>query len=356
MKAVKDQRVTEEQLQQFQGKVMHDIAAASGFACAYLGDRLGLYKAMATSGPVNSEKLAQLTSTSERYIREWLINQAAGGYVTYEPSTGLYTLEPAAAAVLTDSDSPHFSAGGLQSFMALMQAAPRMVDRIKTGKGFSWGEQHEDLFEGTERFFRPAYLSQLLSTWIPSISGLQAKLEAGALVGDVGCGHGVSTVVMARAFPKSRFVGFDCHEPSIARAKQSAKESGVTNIDFRVVPSDALPKEGFDMIAFFDSLHDMSDPVAAGTSAKAALKPDGCLMIVEPMAGQTVEENFNEVGRIYSAASVLCCTANAMCGGKHALGTIATDAALADVLHKAGFSSFKRTMETPVNRVFQARI
>jgi 2-polyprenyl-3-methyl-5-hydroxy-6-metoxy-1,4-benzoquinol methylase len=231
-----------------------------------------------------------------------------------------------------------------------------MIQRIQQGTGFGWGEHHEDIFEGTERFFRPSYLSQLVPVWIPAIKGLPEKLASGAKVADVGCGHGVSTIVMATAYPKSRFIGFDSHEPSLEKARLNAREAGISNVEFRCALSDKLSPEGFDLIAYFDSLHDMADPIAACKSARSAIKEDGFLMIVEPMAGRSVEENFNEVGRIYSAASVLCCTANAIAGGGTALGTIATDEELGKVVKAAGFSVFKRATESPANRVFEARV
>jgi 2-polyprenyl-3-methyl-5-hydroxy-6-metoxy-1,4-benzoquinol methylase len=344
-------------VQSFQQKVMEDISAASGFACAYIGDRLGLYKAMSKSGPVDSSELAKLTSTNERYIREWLINQAAGNYIDYDPATKRYSLSPENAEVLANEMSGHFAAGGFQCFMALMQAAPKIVECMRTGKGFSWGEQDPDLFEGTERFFRPAYLGQLVDVWIPSIKGLKEKLEAGATICDVGCGHGVSTITMAKAFPRSKFYGFDNHAPSIEHANKKAQEAGVADrVTFQQVEADKLPDHKFDMIAYFDCLHDMGDPVAACKSARAVLKDDGCLMIIEPMAGKTVEENFNPVGRSYSGASVLCCTPNAIASGGPALGTVASDDVLKQVVQRGGFGVFHRATETPFNRVFEARI
>jgi 2-polyprenyl-3-methyl-5-hydroxy-6-metoxy-1,4-benzoquinol methylase len=344
-------------LQRFQQKVLQDLAAAAGFACTYIGDRLGLYKAMAKSGPVDSQTLAKLTSTNERYVREWLINQAAGGYVSYDPASKRYSLSPEHALVLADENSLHFSAGGFQSLMALMHASQRILDCVKTGSGLGWNEQESDLFEGTERFFRPAYIGQLVSQWIPSIKGLKEKLENGATVADVGCGHGVSTLVMAEAFPRSRFYGFDLHQPSIERAQAAAKKAGISDrVTFHQASADQIADHQYDLIAYFDCLHDMGDPVGACRKAGTTLKKDGCLMIVEPMAGASVEENFNDVGRAFSGFSVLCCTPNAIAAGGTALGTVATDHSLSEVLKQAGFSKFHRATETPFNRVFEARI
>ncbi len=345
------------EIAQFHERTMADLSAAGGFICAYLGDRLGLYKAMVASGPVTSDELAKLTNTSERYIREWLINQAAGAYLEYDPASKRYSLSPEHAVVLADESSEFFSGGAFQSFTAILLAAPRILDCMRSGDGLAWGDQHPDLFEGTERFFKPAYISQLVPTWIPAIDGLREKLESGAVVADVGCGHGVSTFVMARAFPKSRFYGYDNHLPSIERAQAESEKAGLSDrVSFHQVASNALPDRQYDLITLFDCLHDMGDPVAACRSAKETLKTDGCMMIIEPMAGTTVEENFNPVGRSYSAASVLCCTPNALASGGTALGTVATDEALRAVLKAGGFNNFRRAIATPFNRVFEARI
>jgi 2-polyprenyl-3-methyl-5-hydroxy-6-metoxy-1,4-benzoquinol methylase len=286
-----------------------------------------------------------------------LINQAAGGYVDYDPSTKLYSLSQENALVLADESSEFFAGGGFQVFGAFLQVAPRIVDCIRTGEGLSWGDQPSDVFEGTERFFRPAYNWCLVPQWIPSIPGLKEKLEAGATVADVGCGHGISTLAMARAFPRSRFYGFDSHQPSIDTANKKAKAEGLADrVTFHWSKSDDIPDHKYDLVAYFDCLHDMGDPVAACRRAKETIKSDGCLMIVEPMGGHTIEENFNDIGRAFSGASVLCCVPNAIASGKTALGTIASDDALKAVLKEAGFNSFRRAMETPFNRLFEARI
>jgi len=340
----------------FQHKFVQDLAAVAGFACASIGDRLNLYKAMASGGPVTSEQLAEATSTHERYVREWLINQAAGGYLEYDPTTRRYSLPAEHAAVLADEESPYHCGGALQLFMALLQAESNISQCFVSGKGMLWAEHDPGLFLGTERFFRPAYMWQLIPQWLPSIHGLPDKLHSGAKVADVGCGHGVSTLVMANAFPLSHFSGFDNHVRSIEAAIDSARKGGpVKNVSFEACEASAFPGNDYDLVTFFDCLHDMGDPVSACRRAAQALAKDGVVMIVEPMAGKTVEDNFNPVGRLLSGASVLCCTPNAIASGNHSLGTIASDEALAAVARAGGLTQFRRVCETPFNRVFEAR-
>jgi SAM-dependent methyltransferase len=353
----KTEALDQTKLLSMQGRVFADLSSAAGFACAYIGDRLGLYKAMANSGPVNSAELAALTSTSERYLREWLINQAAGKYVTYDEATEKYFLPREHAEVLANEHSPLFAAGGFQILMAMMQSAPKIVECIRTGEGLSWGDHHPDLFEGTERFFRPGYNGYLVQEWLPAAPGLVERLSSGAVVADVGCGHGVTTLLMARHFPSSKFFGFDNHLGSITAANAAAMKEGLSDrVKFVHASSSEIPDQQFDVLCFFDCLHDMGDPVAACRRAKEVLKEDGALFIVEPQAGSKVSENFNEVGRVYSSASVMCCTPNALAAGGTALGTVATDDVLAGVLNEAGFTIFKRVVSTPLNRVFVARV
>ena len=350
------QTIDEAKLNQFLGQVVGDLAGYSGIVMAYFGDRLGLYRALAEGGPATSDELADRTGTHERYIREWLVSQAAGGYVEYDGATERYTLPAEQAVALTDEDSPAFVGGAFQVLLSSAPSLPRLLDNVRTGKGMGWGEHAPDLFEGTERFFKPGYVGNLVQAWIPALDGVQVKLEAGASVADVGCGHGASTIVMAKAFPSSRFVGYDVHEPSIERAREAAAEAGVSDrTTFEVADSASFPKGDFDLIAFFDCLHDMADPERAASRAFDALAADGTVLMVEPMAGRTVEENFNPVGRLYSSASVLICTQNAIAGGGTGLGTIASDAALATVFERAGFTRFRRATETPFNRIFEAR-
>lgn len=347
--------INQTKVEAFLGKVVGDFGSAFSVALSYIGDKLGLYKAMAFSGPMSSEELAKKSHTSERYIREWLINQAAGGYIEYDKKTKKYQLPDEHAVALTDEDSPFFIAGGFQLVHALCLAEDRISESFLNGKGMLWGEHDHNLFNGTERFFKASYEGNLLSTWLPAIKGIEKKLEAGILVADIGCGHGTSTMIMAKAFPKSKFIGFDNHEPSITRANEIAKKEKLDNVSF--MTSSALNFNGaqYDFITFFDCLHDMGAPVSALKNCMHELKDDGVMMVVEPMAGRHVEENFNPVGRVYSGASVLCCTPNALASGGFALGTVATDEALHEVAKDAGFKQFRRAVETPFNRVFEIR-
>jgi SAM-dependent methyltransferase len=348
--------IDEAKVHAFLGQMVGDLAGLLGSAMTYLGDRLGLYKAMADGVPVTSEQLANKTGTAERYIRDWLVAQAAAGIVEYDAVSGAYRLPPEQALALTDENSPAFVGGAFQGMVAITRALPRVLENMKTGGGMFWGEHHADLFEGTERFFKPGYVGNLVSAWIPALDGVQTKLQAGGLVADVGCGHGASTIIMAQAFPNARFVGYDYHEPSIMRAREAAAEAGLSDrVEFHLAESVDFPGGPYDLVAFFDCLHDMADPVSAARRAYQTLKEDGTVLLVEPMAGATVEENFNPVGRLYAAASVLVCTPNAVAGGGKGLGTIASDSDLGAVFTEAGFGRFRRATETPFNRVFEAR-
>jgi len=347
-----------EKVRGFQERVLRDVAGLVSIMTGSLGDKLYLYKGLAEAGgPVTPSELAEKTGLTERYVREWLINQAASEYVDYDPATGKYWLPAEHAMVLCDENSPFFAAGFFQSFAGFSRAVPRIAECFQNGKGMLWGEHDPDVFTGVERLFRPTYVSQLIANWIPAVDGLQVKLAAGAKVADVGCGHGLSTNIMAKAFPNSRYFGFDNHVASIERARKEAEAAGTADIvKFEACDAGAFPGEEYDLIAFFDCLHDMGDPVAACRRASQTLKKDGIVMIVEPMAGNTVEENFNMVGRVYSGASVMCCTPNAVASGKHSLGTIATDKALEEVTNEGGLKKFRRVAETPFNRVFVAEL
>lgn len=350
--------VDQEKLEAFVGRTVTEFGAIASSALVLIGDKLGLYKAMAGAGGLTPAELAARTGTAETYIYPWLVNQAASGYVDYDPATGRYTLPPEQTVVFTDETSPYCMLGGFEVLSSAIKAEPRIAELFKTGGGIAWGEHDAGLFHGTERFFRAGYVANLVDSWIPALDGAEAKLKAGATVADVGCGHGASTVIMAQAYPNSRFFGFDFHEPSIARAREAAAEAGVADrVVFEVGDATSFPGDGYDLIAYFDCLHDFSDPLGATTHARRVLKPDGHLLIVEPMAGERAEENINPVGRIYSAASVLVCTPNALSAGDHAepLGTIATEKALRDVVTAGGFSRFRRATETPFNRIFEAR-
>lgn len=353
----KTQELNIEKVQAFQERVIKDVAGMVSVACGSIGDKLGLYKALAESGPVTPAELAKLTGAHERYLLEWLINQAASDYVVYDPESGRFHLPAEHAVVLADEDSPMFTAGFFQAFSGFGFAVPKITECFEKGTGMPWGDHHTDVFVGVERVFRPSYIIQIVRDWIPSIKGLKEKLENGAKVADIGCGHGLSSILMARAFPRSTYIGFDNHPRSIEWANRAVKQEGLEkNVKFEVADAGAFPGEGYDFIAYFDCLHDMGDPVASCTRAAQALKPDGVVMIVEPMAGNTIEENFHLVGRVYSGASVLCCTPNAVSSGKHALGTIATDKALGEVVKAGGFKTFERVAETPFNRIFEARL
>lgn len=347
--------INEDKMHAFLGKVVGDFGAALSSSLVYIGQKLGLYKAIA-AGPVTPAELAQKTSTNERYIREWLINQAASGYVDYDSANGRYSLSPEQATALTDEASPFFVGGGFFVVKAMTAAVSRIENAFKNGGGMLWGEHDPDLFVGTERFFRPGYAAHLIATWIPALTGTEEKLKAGAKVADIGCGHGSSTIIMAQAYPVSKFWGFDNHEKSIETARQRAKDAGVSDrVTFEVANAGDFPDQQYDLITFFDCLHDMGDPVSACKRAAATLAPDGAVLLVEPMAGNTVEENFNIIGRTFSGASTLCCTANSMALAGPALGAVAPESAIRDTVLAGGLTQFRRASETPFNRVFEAR-
>jgi SAM-dependent methyltransferase len=355
---IRQSTVDPKKMEAFLGQAVTDFGAAVSAALVVLGDRLGLYKALAGNGPMTSEELAQRTGTIERYVREWLINQAAGGYLAYDPASGRYALPPEQAEALANDNSPYFVGGGFQVMTAMMKAEPRIEEAFREGSGMFWGEHDHDLFEGTERFFRPGYAAHLVSEWIPALDGMEEKLQRGAQVADVGCGHGASTLILSQAYPRSHFHGFDNHAPSIVHARQAAFAAGIADhVTFDIAGATNFPgvEGGYDLVAFFDCLHDLGDPVGSARRAFETLGPEGRVLIVEPQAAERPEGNFNPVGRVYSGASVLCCTPNAIASGQMALGTLATEKQLRDVLLKAGFRQFRKATETPFNRVFEAR-
>jgi SAM-dependent methyltransferase len=350
------QAVDEAKLQEFLGKVVGDFGAALSSALVYIGQELGLYKALAEGGAQTPIELAARTKTHERYVREWLINQAASGYVAYDAASGRYHLPPEQTLALTDETSPFYVGGGFYVIKAMLNAQPRIKQAFREGGGLLWGEHDPDLFVGTERFFRPGYAAHLVNEWIPALTGRTEKLQAGAQVADIGCGHGASTILMAQDYPNSRFYGYDNHEASIATARRRAEAAGVSDrAQFEVSDARNFPDHAYDLVAFFDCLHDMGDPVGAMKRAHETLAPDGSVLIVEPMAGTCVEENLNIIGRVFSAASTLCCTANSLALNGPALGAVATDDALRDVVEQGGFTQFRRAAETPFNRIFEAR-
>jgi SAM-dependent methyltransferase len=356
MPAAAQAPINEDKMNAFLGKVVGDFGASLSSALVYIGQKLGLYRALAGGGPATPVELAERTNTNERYVREWLINQAAGGYVEYDPATGRFSLTPEQAAALTDEHSPFYVGGGFFVIKAMTSAVSRIEDHFRNGGGMLWGEHDSDLFIGTEKFFRPGYSAHLVARWIPSLTGIEAKLKSGGKVADIGCGHGASTIIMARAFPNSRFFGFDNHEASIQHAREAAQAAGVSDrVTFAVADARAFPGEDYDLICFFDCLHDMGDPLGAATRAAAALSKDGSALIVEPMAGNTIEENFNPIGRTFAAASTLCCTSNSLALDGPALGAVASEEAIGKIVLSGGFKQFRRATETPFNRVFEAR-
>jgi SAM-dependent methyltransferase len=343
-------------LDAFLSRVIGDFGAILSSAAAAIGDELGLYRAMADGARVTANELAELTGTHERYIREWLLNQAAGGYIDYDPITGTYRLPPEHAEALTNDHSPVYIGAGFKLLLAAAKAAPRLAEAFRTGDGVPWSAHDPDLFDGTARFFRPGYAANLVSSWIPSLRGVHDKLQAGATVADVGCGHGESTILMAQAYPRSRFFGFDSHPPSIEWARRAAAEAGLADrIVFEVADAAALPGRGFDLIAYFDAFHDLGNPLAAARCARERLAEDGALMLVEPAAGEAVEDNLNPVGRLFAGGSLFICVPHAMATGTCALGNQVSERELRNVLSEAGFSCIRRAAETPFNRVIEAR-
>jgi SAM-dependent methyltransferase len=348
-------QIDQARLEGIVGQAISDFSGAVTSALVVIGDKLGLYRALAT-GPATAEELAARTGTSERYLRHWCLNQAASGFVDYSPETGRYSLSPEQALAFADDDSPAAMAGGYELMLAAVKAAPKITEAMLTGKGLSWGEHDPGLFTGTARFFKPGYVGNIAQNWIPALPGIAERLAAGGTVADIGCGFGHSTIIMASAYPNARFFGFDTHAPSIAEARKGAEQAGVSDrVVFEVASAQDFPGRDYDLITFFDCLHDMGDPLGAARTARAALSPQGSVMLVEPMAGERIEDNFNPVGRLFSAASVLICTPHAISEGGKALGTIATDSELKAIFDAAGFGTFRRASESPTNRVFEAR-
>jgi len=347
----------ESKLNAFMGHAVEDMGAAMHAALVVVGDKLGLYKAMADAGPLTPTQLATKTSTDARYVREWLNANAASGYVTYDAAGKTYTLPPEQAFALAKEDSPAFLPGAFQIISALMRDEPKITEAFRTGRGVGWHEHDPEMFQGTERFFRPNYAANLISQWIPSLTGMQAKLEAGARVADVGCGHGSSTILMAKAFPKSTFFGFDYHPASIEWAQGAAKNAGVADrITFQITSAKEFPGADYALVTFFDCLHDMGDPVGASKHVLSSLAPDGSWMIVEPFANDHVEDNLNPIGRVYYSASTMVCTpASRSQEVGLALGAQAGEARMRDVVLSGGFTQFRRASQTPFNLVFEAR-
>jgi SAM-dependent methyltransferase len=339
------------------GKLVNDLGASLAGASILLGDRLGLYKAMADGEAITSAELAKKTGLRERYVREWLAGQAASGYIDYHPEKESFSLTAEQAMAFAEEGSPTFFAGAFDVVQATYLDEPKVAEAFRTGKGVGWHEHSKCLFSGTERFFRPGYNANLASSWIPALEGVEAKLKAGAKVADVGCGHGASTIVMAKAYPKSEFFGFDYHLPSIERARKLAAEDGVGDrITFAQANAKDFPGKGYDLVAFFDCLHDMGDPVGAGKHVKETMAKDGVWMIVEPFAHDNLKDNLNPVGRVYYAASTFICTPASLSQEVAlGLGAQAGERRLRRVADEAGFTHFRRATETPFNMIFEAR-
>jgi SAM-dependent methyltransferase len=345
----------ENKLHEFLGKALMDLGGAVNAVLMSIGDELGLYKALAKGSQTPAE-LARNTATSERYIREWLNCQAAGGYVTYDKSTGKFFLSEEQKLCLADPNGPVDLPGASLLMQDFFHVRDRALENFRTGEGMEWGEHHPCLFHGTERFFRAGYNANLISSWIPALDGVETKLKDGATVADVGCGHGSSTILLAKAFPNSDFVGYDYHAPSIETATERAKEAGATNVRFEVADATGYEAKYFDLIAFFDCLHDLADPAGAARHARNALKADGICMLVEPFAGDQVEDNLTPVGRLYYGASSLVCVPVSLAQNGPALGAQAGEKRLREIMiDQGGFSTMRRATETPFNIVLEAR-
>jgi 2-polyprenyl-3-methyl-5-hydroxy-6-metoxy-1,4-benzoquinol methylase len=349
--------INEDRMNQLIGQFLNDFGAVFHGAMVVIGDKLGLYKALAAAGPSTSKELADRTETNERYVREWLASQAAGGYVTYDAGSGRYSLSEEQAFTMANDDSPAFLPGAFQVAVAAVKSETRIEKAFRTGEGVGWHEHDPELFRGTERFFRPGYAANLVSTWIPALDDVETKLTEGARVADVGCGHGASTILMAKAYPKSTFIGFDYHGASIEYARKAASEAGVSDrVTFEVAKAKDYPGHDYDFVTFFDCLHDMGDPVGASAHVLESLKKDGTWMLVEPFAGDKLEENLNPIGRAFYGASTLLCTPGSLSQEVGlGLGAQAGEAKIREVVTSGGFTRFRRASQTPFNLVFEAR-
>jgi 2-polyprenyl-3-methyl-5-hydroxy-6-metoxy-1,4-benzoquinol methylase len=349
--------IDEAKLEEFMGQFVQDMGACATAPLVLIGDKLGLYKAMADGEALTPAELARRTGCRERYLREWLCQQAASGYVEYDPDGATFRLPPEQALALADDDSPAFIPGAFQLLAAMIKDEPHITERFRTGEGFGWHEHDHDLFEGTERFFRPGYLANLVESWLPSLEGIVDRLDAGGRVADIGCGHGASTILMAKAFPASTFHGSDYHEGSIEAARRAAERAGVADrVTFEVASAKEFGGGPFDLVCVFDALHDMGDPVGAARHVRSQLTQDGTWMVVEPYANDTVEENLNPVGRVFYAGSTMLCTPASLSQEVGlALGAQAGQQRLTGVLREGGFGRVRRAAETPFNLVLEAR-
>jgi ubiquinone/menaquinone biosynthesis C-methylase UbiE len=350
--------VDEVKLNELLGKAVNEWGAAEGALLTFAGDKLGLFKAMAGAGSLTPEELAKKTETHPRIIKEWLAAQAAGGFIIYNPAAGTYTLPEEQAFALTDENSPAYIAGFYQTLVSLFKDQEKIIEVFRTGKGLGWGDHHHYLFEGTERFFKPNYVANLITKWIPALEGVEDKLRRGGgiKVADVGCGHGVSTVLMAKAYPNSKIIGFDYHRPSIDWARKQAEKEDLKNLTFEVAESTDYPGDDYDLVAFFDCFHDMGNPSAAARHVLQTLKKKGgTWMLIEPFANDKVEDNLNPVGRVFYAASTMICVPASLNENGPALGAQAGEEKIREVVTSAGFSKFRRATQTPFNLVFEAR-
>ncbi len=330
-----------------------------GALLTFAGDKLGLFKAMAGAGELTPEELAKKTGTQPRIIKEWLAAQAAGGFVTYNPASGTYTLPEEQAFALIDENSPAYIAGFYQTLVSLFKDQEKIIEAFRTGKGLGWGDHHHYLFEGTERFFKPNYVANLTTSWIPALDGVEDKLRRGgeAKVADVGCGHGASTILMAKAYPNSKIIGFDYHRPSIEWARKQAEKEGLKNITFEVAGATDYPGDDYDLVTFFDCFHDMGNPTGAARHVLQTLnkKKDGTWMLVEPFANDKVEDNLNPLGRVFYGASTMICVPASLNENGPALGAQAGEERIRELVKSAGFSKFRRATQTPFNLIFEAR-
>jgi len=350
--------LNEEKLHQFLGSCVNDFGAAMHAGLVVIGESLGLYKAMAAADkPLTPAELAERTSTNERYVREWLNAQAAGGYVSYDADNQKYFLSEEQAFALANENSPAYLPGAFLLAISALRAVPTLTERFRTGEGLGWHEHDAGLFRGTEMFFRPGYAANLINSWIPALDGVQEKLKTGAKVADVGCGLGASTILMAQAYPNSTFTGFDYHDRSIELAKERAKEAGVGDrVDFKVAKAKDFPGKDYDLVTYFDCLHDMGDPVGAAKHVRESLASDGAWMIVEPFANDDTKDNFNPIGRAFYSASTLICTPASLSQEVGlALGAQAGEARMRDVVTQGGFGKFRRATETPFNLIYEAK-
>jgi 2-polyprenyl-3-methyl-5-hydroxy-6-metoxy-1,4-benzoquinol methylase len=346
-----------ERLDALLGQAVTEFGATVNAALVVIGDRLGLYRALAAGEALTATELAERTGTAERYVREWLNAQAASGYVDYDAATHRYGLSPEQAAILADESGPAFVGGGFQIALGAAAGLDRIQDAFATGAGMGWHEHNRDVFEGCERFFEPGYRANIINDWIPALEGVEQRLEAGGRVADVGCGHGVSSIVIAQGYPAAEVIGFDYHDESITEARRRAEAAGQSDrVRFEVAAADAFPGTGYDLVASFDCLHDMGDPVAVARHVREALAPDGTWLIVDPHASDRVEDNLTPVGRAYYAFSTMLCVPNSLSqDGGLALGAQAGEARLRAVVTAAGFTRFRRATETPFNLVLEAR-